>query len=279
MKRAWIGTVALAVGCFVRPAFAQTAPPPPVPPAPAAPAPAAPAPAAPPPAAAPAPAAPAPAAPPPATEPAPAAAPAPAPAAAPTTTAPPAPPPPPPAPAVAEPPAPPAPPAEDDPRPIRQRRPWAIGGELGWNGLAGLGLNASFHPIPYLAADVGAGLSAVGWKLGLRLRANVLTGNWTPVFGVGLLYGLGSGGEPVEVAGQNGEGAAIAEILGSPYVQAVTGANYTSDGGFVFHATAGYAFLLKNNVRYISGSPVTFESIKSATGSGIVLSVAFGYAF
>jgi len=127
--------------------------------------------------------------------------------------------------------------------------------------------------------DAGAGLSAVGWKFGLRLRANFLTGAWTPVVGAGLLYGLGSGGEEVEVQGSQGEGKATAEILGSPYLQLVTGANYTSDGGFMFHATAGYAVLLKSNVRYVAGSPVTFETIKSATGSGIVLSVAFGYAF
>ncbi len=172
----------------------------------------------------------------------------------------------------------PPPPLErDDARPVRLRRRWSIGGELGWNGLAGLGLNVSAHPIPALAIDTGLGLSAAGLKVGLRLRVNFLEGNWTPVIGAGMLYGLGSGGNSFDVNGQ--KGTATVEVKGSPFVQLVGGVNYTSDGGFTFLGTAGYAILLRKNTVYVSGSEETYDDVKALVGSGIVLSVAFGYAF
>src|SRR5215207_954656 len=100
---------------------------------------------------APPPPAPAPAAPPAAAAP-------PAPAAAPASAAPapvPAPvaPPPPRPPPIPEPPLP--SPVPELRGPIRDARPFFIGGELGWNGLAGFGVNFSYHPITYLAVDTG----------------------------------------------------------------------------------------------------------------------------
>ena len=136
---------------------------------------------------------------------------------------------------LSEPPAPPPPPS--DTRPIRQRRPFFIGGELGWNGLAGLGLNFSYHPIPYLAIDTGLGLSVAGWRVGARVRGNLLTGEWTPVLGAGVTYSAGSGGNEVPV--QSTDEEAKIEVFGSPYLQLVGGVNYTGDEGFVFTATTG----------------------------------------
>jgi hypothetical protein len=200
---------------------------------------------------------------------------APAAAAEPPLAAPPpaAPPPPPPA---TEPPPPPKQP--DDNRPIRAQRRFAIGGELGWNGLAGLGANFSFHPIPQLALDTGLGLSLAGLKVGLRGRYNILESEWTPVLGAGLTYALGSGGQAIET--QSGNDKVKLEVLGSPYLQLVGGVNYTGSEGFVFMATAGYAVLLnENNTRYESGSTKAFDDVTALVDGGVVVSVAFGYAF
>ena len=144
-------------------------------------------------------------------------------------------------------------------------------------GLAGLGLGFSYHPIPYLAIDAGAGLGAAGWKGGLRVRANLLTSAWTPVVGAGVLSEVGSGGEAVNVTTQ-GDSARV-EILESPYVQLVAGVNYTGDQGLMFMATTGYAILLQDNTRFVSGSADVYEDVRTLVGSGLVASVAMGYAF
>jgi hypothetical protein len=144
--------------------------------------------------------------------------------------------------------------------------------------LAGFGVNFSAHPIPYLAFDTGLGLSVAGWRLGARVRANFLTGQWTPILGAGVTYSAGSGGQEIEVESQ-GEKAKI-EVFGSPYLQLVGGVNYTSNGGFVFMATTGYAILLReSNAKYVSGSTEAYKDIEPLLDGGLVLSVAFGYAF
>jgi hypothetical protein len=194
-----------------------------------------------------------------------------------SATAAPAPAPAPPAPvAISEPPPP--PPRSLDGRPIRSKRPLFIGGELGWNGLAGFGVNFSYHPIPYLAFDAGLGLAFSGPRLGLRARANFLTSEWTPLLGVGMTYSPGSGGEEAEAESSTGEKFTV-EILPSGYVQLVGGVNYTGDEGFVFMATGGYAFLLDSNTSFGEGSREGYEEFRNILRGGVVISLAFGYAF
>jgi len=162
-------------------------------------------------------------------------------------------------------------------RPIRSRRPFFIGGELGWNGLAGLGVNFSYHPIPYFAMDTGLGLSLTGLRLGIRARANLLTGEWTPFLAAGLTYANGTGGKTAEVQSK-GEKAEL-EVLPSAYVQFAGGVNYTGGEGFVFMATTGYALLLEKNTRYVSGNLPAYNDQKVLFRGGLIVSVAFGYAF
>jgi hypothetical protein len=176
---------------------------------------------------------------------------------------------------IAEPPPP--PPIETDLRPNRVRRPFFIGGELGWNGLAGLGVNFSYHPIPYFAMDTGLGLAATGVRLGIRARANLLTGEWTPFLGAGLTYSGGSDGKSLEIQSK-GEKAQM-EFLDSGFVQLAGGINYTGSEGFVFMATTGYALLLRNNTRFVSGDRTVYNDVKSLYRGGVIVSVAFGYAF
>jgi hypothetical protein len=176
-------------------------------------------------------------------------------------------------------PPPPAPPV--DPRPIRERRPFAISGELGWNGLAGLGLNFSWHPVPVLALDTGAGLGLTGLKVGLRVRANFLEGDWSPLLGAGVVYTVGSGRTTSEIRTQDedGEEVVVVRYPGAPHLQIVGGVNYTSPNSFTFTAMTGYAILLRKNVEYVSGSKELYDDRKSLVGSGIVLSVALGHSF
>jgi hypothetical protein len=173
---------------------------------------------------------------------------------------------------VPEPPVPP-----EDTRPLRARRPFFFGGELGWNGLAGLGLNFSYHPIPQLAVDTGLGIGFTGWKVGLRVRANFLEGEWSPLIGAGILYGVGSSGREVEIKTE--DDSVKVEYRGSPYAQIVGGVNYTAQGGFTFMAMTGYAILLRKNVVYVSGSEQLYQDTKSLVGSGIVLSISLGHSF
>jgi hypothetical protein len=173
---------------------------------------------------------------------------------------------------------PPPPLRETDTRPIRLRRPFFIGGELGWNGLSGLGVNFSYHFIPQLALDTGAGLSATGLRVGARARVNFLTGEWTPFVGAGFSYAAGTGDQTVE-SESRGEKAEY-RVLGSPFAQIAAGVNYTGTEGFVFTATTGYSILLKKeNAEYVSGSVAAYNDIQAIFEGGLIVSVAFGYAF
>jgi opacity protein-like surface antigen len=162
--------------------------------------------------------------------------------------------------------------------PIRAQRRWAVAGEAGWNGLAGLGANFTYNVLPRLSLDLGLGLSAVGLKSGARVRANLLRSSWTPIVGLGFLYGWGAGDEEIKYTSK-GDTARF-HVRSSPYLQAVAGVNYTGGGGLTFMATAGYAFLLrKENLEFISGSTAAYDDARDLCGSGVVLGASLGYAF
>ena len=165
---------------------------------------------------------------------------------------------------------------EPEPRgPIREERPFFIGGELGWNGLAGFGVNFSYHPISYLAVDTGLGLALTGLRFGARARVNFLKGQWSPILGVGFTH---SEGIP-EVEAESQSEKVKLEVLSSSYVQFAGGVNYTGREGFVFMAMIGYAHLIEPNTRYLSGSMDAYEDLRPIYGGGSVISFAFGYAF
>jgi hypothetical protein len=176
---------------------------------------------------------------------------------------------------IAEPPPP--PPRSNDNRPIRVRRPLFIGGELGWNGLAGFGANFSYHPIPYVALDTGLGIALTGIRLGARGRVNFLTGDWTPFVAVGGTYSPPSE-EAIEVQVQ-GETVKL-DVLQSGYVHLGAGVNYTGSEGFVFMATTGAALRVASNTRYVSGDYELYKSdVRPLYRGGMIVSLAFGYAF
>lgn len=161
----------------------------------------------------------------------------------------------------------------------RADRPWVFSGELGWNGLAGIGLIVTFHADPRFSLETGLGVSAEGAKLGLRGRYNFSRDPGTPFLGLGFLYATGNDLVP----GQNGQNGAPyrLRIDRSPYLQAVIGYDYVWPGGFDIVIAGGYARLLANNLEVVSGTPdeAALSAQRVATGSGLVLSVALGQSF
>jgi hypothetical protein len=96
--------------------------------------------------------------------------------------------------------------------------------------------------------------------------------------GLGVTYSSGSGGQEIELESK-GDKTKL-EVLGSPYLQLAGGVNYTADGGFVFMATTGYAILLRDhNTVYASGSTEAYDDVVPLYDGGLIVSVAFGYAF
>jgi hypothetical protein len=160
---------------------------------------------------------------------------------------------------------------------VRKARKFAIAGEIGWNSLSGLGANGTYNIIPQLSLDVGAGISEVGLKGGIRVRGNLLESEWTPVLGFGYLVGSGTGGNETTYKA-NGDEIRF-KLHRSDYLQGVIGANYTSTEGFAFMVTAGYAWLLRENFVKVSGSDDLANDIKPMFHGGVVIATSFGWAF
>jgi hypothetical protein len=166
--------------------------------------------------------------------------------------------------------------------PIRKRRPLAARGELGWNGLAGIGVNLTYNFTPRISLDYGSGLSINGWKNGIRGRYNFMNNNWTPFVGIGLLYCSGFGGTINTDAKREPDG--LKEKVefrnsASAFIQGVTGIDYVTNFGLTFMVSVGYSQVLNNHLEYVSGSKELYEDIKFFSNSGVVLSTSVGYAF
>ena len=161
---------------------------------------------------------------------------------------------------------------------VRSQRPWALSGELGWNGLAGVGLTLRRTLEAGFAIEGGVGFSLEGAKVGLRARYDFSRAEWTPFLGLGFLYGTGS---QQEVGDTGRYGPYKYRIGQSPYLQAVFGLEYQGQGGFVFAVAAGYARLLSHNLDVTGGTPTPDElsAGRFSTGSGPVLSLSWGRAF
>ena len=162
----------------------------------------------------------------------------------------------------------------------RSERPWVISGEVGWNGLAGIGAVVARRFDPHFTVEAGVGLSAEDAKVGLRARWNFLVSEWTPFLGAGFMYGAGFGGAG-QVDDSNPSRIYTFTIGPSPYAQLVTGMEFQSRSGFNFMFALGYARLLRHNLTILAGSPTADDlaGVRIATGSGPVVSTSMGYAF
>src|SRR5258708_17514579 len=71
---------------------------------------------------------------------------------------------------------------------VRSQRPWALSGELGWNGLAGVGFTLRRTLEAGFAIQGGVGFSLEGAKGGLRARYDFSPADSTPLLGLAFLY-------------------------------------------------------------------------------------------
>ncbi len=166
--------------------------------------------------------------------------------------------------------------------PIRAERRLAVVGELGWNTLAGFGPNLTFHADPHLSFDLGAGLSLLGWKLGLRSRYNFLTQSVTPFVGVGVMGAAGLGNATLPFEDDNGNATATVRVLPAAFMQTVVGIDWTRHNGFTLLGALGYALLLSHDpVEIVSGKPTPDQErgLDVAFRSNLVISLAIGYSF
>jgi hypothetical protein len=173
--------------------------------------------------------------------------------------------------------------------PIRARRRLALTGELGWNGLAGFGPVLTFHVTPHFSMDLGGGVSAFGWKAGVRGRYNFMTTPFTPFVGVG--FNATSGLGEITITPDDRTRDADGQLVDSPITlnvkpsylfQAVVGFDFIHKHGFTLVGCLGSATLLNSdNVEVLAGELRNDEdqAIKAFFKSGPVISVAAGYAF
>ena len=169
--------------------------------------------------------------------------------------------------------------------PIRARRRFALLGEVGWNGIAGFGPNLVYHLHPHFSVDLGAGLSLLGWKVGMRGRYNFVTGPVTPFIGVGVMGAGGFGDSPIPINDHDDDPSRVTvniKIRPSGWLQTVAGVDWIAPSGFNLVGAAGYAFLLtRDPVEVVSGTPNTEEkrAFDVFFRSNIVITVALGYSF
>ena len=168
-------------------------------------------------------------------------------------------------------------------RSIREQRRLAVLGEIGWNGIAGFGPVIVFHVHPHVSFDLGAGLSLLGWKTGLRGRYNFTTREVTPFLGAGIIGAGGFGDNPIPINDDSSNGDTVnIKVRPSAFLQAVGGVDWTSKSGFTLLGTGGYAFLISRDpVEIVSGTPTRDQqrAFDIAFRSGIVATVAVGYTF
>jgi hypothetical protein len=170
--------------------------------------------------------------------------------------------------------------------PVRARRRLALLGEIAWNGLAGFGPILTYHVHPHFSADFAAGLSLLGPKVGVRGRYNFLTSAFTPFVGVGYNYGSGFGqftNDPKDDPSGDPDREPVTIDQGPSYlIQTVVGFDFLHRRGFTMLGTLGWAWLLnQDNYRVLAGKLTHDEEqgFNIAFKGGLVLGVAFGYAF
>jgi hypothetical protein len=84
----------------------------------------------------------------------------------------------------------------------------------------------------------------------------------------------------VAIEAQSRNEKAKLKVRPSPFLQFAGGVNYTGSEGFVFTATSGYSLLLdKPNTQFVEGSAEAYDDVKVVYDGGLIVSVAFGYAF
>jgi hypothetical protein len=170
--------------------------------------------------------------------------------------------------------------------PIRARRRLGLTGEISWNGLAGFGPVLTYNVHPNFSADLGGGLSAMGWKAGLRFRYNLLTASFTPFFGLGYMMASGFGEVPLNDASDPNydpdRDPVTIDLKASYLIQTTVGFDFLHRRGFTMIGALGYAWLMNSdNYDVLAGELADDEkqAIDALYRSGLVISLSFGYTW
>jgi hypothetical protein len=166
---------------------------------------------------------------------------------------------------------------------LRQPRKFAVSAEVGFNSLASLvGLKGTFFVAPQWALDAGLGISSVGLRPGVYGRYLFSRNKFSPFAYAGLKYGLGTGGQAVEVEDPDTDIKYEFEIKPSPFADFGLGIDYLAHNGFYFTGGLGWSQLLSGkNYEWVGAAPPEKfdDGIKFALGSSFGLFLSLGYAF
>ena len=123
---------------------------------------------------------------------------------------------------------------------LRHQRRWAISGELGVNGLSSLiGPVFTWYAAPNIPLDLGTGLSAVGWRPGLRARYLFSQGKTAWFAGLGFKYGLGTAGAEAKVQDPDTKQDIKFKLEPSPFADVSMGMEFLANNGFLLILNGG----------------------------------------
>ena len=165
--------------------------------------------------------------------------------------------------------------------PIREQRKLALSGELGWNGLVGLGPVVTYYAVPRLGVDAGLGIGGMGYKLGGRARFVFLRGNWSPYLGAGIIYETGTLNRAQEIKDENGVPFKL-QVTPMYFIQLVQGLERMGPEGFVFSLNVGYAARVGGGaITYPERTPslAMRDALNLLVSSGLVFALGAGIAF
>jgi hypothetical protein len=175
---------------------------------------------------------------------------------------------------------------EKVPEALKPRKPKfvAFSTEVGMNSLCSvIGPFATVYPNPWMAVDLGAGLSFSGLRPGVRTRFLFSQNKLAYFGGIGLKHGMGSGGRDVEVEDAETREKILIQTQGSTFVDLSLGMDYLRDDGLLFIANAGYSQSLSgNNYSVSNGYTATDRTARifdTVYGSGLMLSFSLGKAY
>jgi hypothetical protein len=165
------------------------------------------------------------------------------------------------------------------PTPVRAEHPFVVGAEAGWNGLAGLGLRASWNATPRFALEVGAGWVVSGPKAGARARWDFLDGAFTPYVALGAFASAGRAGAQ---SFNDANDPFTFHVGPALYGQGVAGIEARDSDRVVWSLEVGWAQDLTGRSLYVlSGQPSAkdWSEVRAIAGGGPVVAASVGYAF
>jgi hypothetical protein len=167
---------------------------------------------------------------------------------------------------------------------LRKPRSTAVSLEIGANSISSLaGLKGTFFVTPQVALDAGLGiLTVTGLRPGIYGRYLFNRKKFSPFAYAGLKYGIGSGGQAVEVEDPDTDVTYGLKVKPSPYADFGLGIDYLAHNGFYLTGGLGWSQLLSGKNYEWEGAvpPEEFDdAINFMLGSGLGLFLSLGYAF